>query len=177
MTFKAKLLIGAIAIGVATPALAQDVTGTVTVNGSVAPKCLFTTPSETITIPELAGADGKLDPATVNTNATLVGWCNGTASSMKVQAEPLLNTTPNANPLFDNRVDFTATAAAGTPTATDSSVGALSYGTPTTIGLYSGNIPVTLSAATSPNAGLLIAGAYQGHVLVTLSPAITPPAP
>ena len=161
---------------VASPALAQ-VTGNVAVNGAVAGRCLFTTNSQTITIPELSntgtGASaGKLDPATVNgQNKTLVGWCNNAASTMTVTATPLTNvaTAPTG---FDNRVDFTATANANSVNGTDSSIGALAAGTPVTVGLFTGNILVTLSAASSPTSGLLVAGAYTGNVAVTLSPTV-----
>lgn len=160
---------------VALPAQAQ-VTGNVIVNGAVAGRCLFTTNSKTITIPELSNtgtgaAAGKLDPATVNgRNETLVGWCNGSASTMTVTAAPLVNSA-SANTGFDNRVDFTATANANSVNATDSSVGALSAGSPATVGQFTGSILVTLSAASSPTSGLLVAGAYAGNVAVTLAPA------
>jgi len=63
---KKLIIAGLAATALAGPAFAAPVDGTVTINGNVAARCLFTTPSATITIPELAGADGKLDPATVN---------------------------------------------------------------------------------------------------------------
>ena len=162
---------------IAVPAMAQSATGTVTINGSVAGRCLFTTNSKTITIPELSntgtGASaGKLDPATVNgRNETLIGWCNSSASTMTVTSTALTNTA-TAPTGFDNRVDYTATANANSVNATDSSVGALSAGTPQTVGMFTGNILVTLSAASSPTSGLLVAGAYTGNVAVTLSPTV-----
>jgi hypothetical protein len=171
-----KRLFIAVAALAAIPAAAsaQDATGTVAINANVAPKCLFTTPSATITIPELAGADGKLDAATVNGQTrTLVGWCNGTAATMAVAATPI--TTPaSGGTSFDNRVDYSASALANAVTATDTStiVGA---GPPQTVGVFSGDIVVTLSSAASPGGKLLLAGAYTGNVTVTLSPTVALP--
>jgi hypothetical protein len=165
----------------AMPVMAQsaDSTGTVTINGAVGARCLFTLPSSTITIPELsvqgAGSNaGKLDAATVNGQTrTLQGWCNGTASSMKVEAFPLMNTsyTAAAPAGFDRRVDYTATAAANSQNATDSSLTA-GAGVPANVNLFTGDVVVTLSAASSPTGGLLVAGNYSGYVEVTLSPSI-----
>ncbi len=163
----------------AMPVMAQSSTGTVTIDGAVAPRCLFTTPSAAITIPELSvqgsGANaGKLDVATVNGQSrTLVGWCNGTPSSMSVQSFPLMNTSFTAAPPagFDRRVDYTASAAANAVTATDSSI---SVGSDNSVGvnLFTGNVVVTLGSASSPTNGLLVAGNYSGRVEVTLSPVI-----
>lgn len=162
---------------IAAPALAQSSTGNVIVNGSVAGRCLFTTDSKTITITEMALAGtgataGKLDASKVNgRNETLVGWCNSSASTMTVTSTPLTNVA-TASTGFDNRVDFTATANANAVNATDSSVGALSAGTAANVGQFTGNVLVTLSAASSPTSGLLVAGAYTGNVAVTLAPAV-----
>jgi len=171
-----KLLFTAAAILAAIPAAAsaQDATGTVTINANVAPKCLFTTPSATITIPELAGADGKLDAATVNGQTrTLVGWCNGTAATMAVTAAPLLN-AGSGGTSFDNHVDFTATALANAVSADDTTT-VVGPGTPSSVGLFAGDIVVTLSGAASAGGKLLLAGAYTGNVVVTLSPTVAAP--
>lgn len=153
---------------------AQTATGTVTIDGSVAGRCSLSISSASISVGEMSlPADGKLNAAVINgQNRNLTGFCNGSAANMTVQAQPLLNiTAPAAPPAgFDNRVDYTATATANAVNGTDSSVGALSDGTPVTIGQFTGNILVTLSAASSPNSGILVAGTYQGQVLVTLKP-------
>jgi hypothetical protein len=165
----------------ATPAAAQS-TGTVAVDGQVAGRCLFTTPSATISVGEMAvqgtGASaGKLNAAVVNGQTrTLVGWCNGSASTMSVETQALTLTgfAAAAPAGFDKRVDYTATAVANAVSADDSSIDA-GAGAAETVGLFTGDVVVTLSAASSPTSGLLIAGGYQGQVLVTLSPAITLP--
>ena len=153
---------------------AQNATGTVTIDGSVAGRCSLSVNSASISVGEMSlPADGKLNAAVINGQSrNLTGFCNGSAANMTVQAQPLLNITAPAAPAagFDNRVDYTATATANAANATDSSVGALSDGAPVTIGQFTGNIAVTLSAASSPNSGILVGGTYQGQVLVTLKP-------
>lgn len=161
-------------IAIATPALAQSATGTVNINGSVAGRCLFTTPNATIALGELAlgGTDataGKLDVTKVNgKTATLVGWCNSTASTMTVTTTELTGPTATATG-FDKRVDYTATANANSVNASDSSL-TPGAGTPATVGMFTGNVLVTLSAASTPTSGLLVAGSYTGNVAVTLTP-------
>ncbi len=163
------------------PAAAQS-TGTVNVDGTVAGRCLFTTPSATISVGEMAvqgtgSTAGKLNAAVIEGQTrTLVGWCNGSASTMSVETLPLMNTgfAPAAPTGFDKRVDYTATAVANAASANDSSITGGS-GAGSTVGLFTGDVVVTLSSASSPTSGLLIAGAYQGQVIVTLSPAIALP--
>lgn len=154
-----------------------SVTGEVNINGSVANRCLFTLPSETISVGELAngGADsstGKLNTSKLDGESrTLVGWCNGTAASMTVEALPLLNTSYSGTvPAgFETRINYTAAALANGETATDSSsVGGT--GSAVNVGMFSGDVVVTLSGSATPGNGLLVAGAYSGQVLVTLSP-------
>lgn len=166
------------ALTVSMPAFAAgEVTGTVTVNGSVASKCQFTTNSATITIPELAGADGKLDAATVNGQlATLAGWCNKSASSISVNATSLTNGI-TAAPGFTSAVDFAATATAydkngaSVGFATDSNSADATASGLTSVSMFRGDIKVELSAASTTVDSLLTAGAYQGSVAVTLTPA------
>ncbi len=163
----------------AQPALAQNASGTVSIDGSVAGRCLFTVPNQTISLGELAlsGSDataGKLDVAKVNgKSATLVGWCNNSAATMTVTSTALTNTAAAATG-FDNRIDYTASAVANGVPATDSSVSD-GAGTSRTVGLFTGNVVVTLSAASTPASGLLVAGDYKGNVVVTLAPAIALP--
>lgn len=175
------LALGASAVSM--PAFAAgEVSGNVTINGAVASKCLFTTASATITIPELAGSNGALDPATVNNQAaTLAGWCNKAASTMSVDATQLTNQDVSAaalQPGFVRAVTYTATAVAkdanGTAitggTATDTNSTDTLSGTPAPVGMFRGDIVVTLSGAAT-GSGLLSAGNYLGNVKVTLAPA------
>lgn len=168
-----------VGFGMATPAMAQ-VTGTVDIDGSVADRCLFTTDSAVISVGELAlsgtGATaGKLNTSKLDGETrTLVGWCNGTAATMEVEAFPLENTdfTGTTPAGFDTRIDFTATAAANSQSATDTSLTA-GKGTAVNVGLFAGNVDVTLSGSSSPTNGLLVAGGYVGQVVVTLTPNIS----
>jgi hypothetical protein len=179
MLKKSFILAGMAACVLATPAFAQS-TGTVTVTGSVADRCLFTTPSATILLGELArpGSDanaGKLDEAVVDAGtATLVGWCNGTAATMSVEAQPLLNTDFVGAPPsgFDTRIDYTADALANSATATDTSTVA-GAGTAVSVGMFTGNVVVNLGSSATPGGGLLVAGDYAGQVLVTLTPNVS----
>lgn len=168
------------ALTVSMPAFAADVSGTVTVNGNVASKCLFTTGAATITIDELAGADGKLDAATVaDKTATLAGWCNKSASKISVDATSLSNTTAAPAPGFTRSVNYTATATAygadsvSVGSATDSNSTDATAGTAASIPMFHGDIKVVLSSASTTTAtDLLAAGAYQGSVKVTLTPGV-----
>lgn len=165
----------------ATPTLAQS-TDAVTIDGSVAPRCLFTTPSEVINATELAlsgsgSAAGKLNASMLDGQSrNLVGWCNGTASTMIVDARPVVNTdyTAAVPTGFERIVNYTATATAGAASTNDSSM-LPAVGVPAAIGLYNGIINVALSGSATPLGGLLIAGTYQGSVIVTIAPAVTPP--
>lgn len=173
-----KLVILAVpAVLAASPAMAQSVTGTVDIDGSVAQRCLFTIPNATIHLGEMsqtgsgAGA-GTLNPAAVNgQTAALSAWCNGTASSMTVETTALtLQSPPPSIPAgFVARVDYGADASANAVTATDSSLSA-GAGTPVTVGMFNDAIDVTLKDATTAS-GLLVAGTYTGDVKVTLTPA------
>jgi hypothetical protein len=168
-----KLLILAVpALLAASPALAQSATGTVAIDGSVANRCMFTLPNATISLGEISlVSNGKLDPAKVNgKSATLTGWCNGTASTMSVTTTQLTTATA-ATTGFDNRVDYTGTAVANAVSGSDSSLTA-GAGSPVTVGQFSGDVVVTLSAAASPTNGLMVAGTYTGNVQVTLAPAV-----
>ena len=158
----------------ASPALAQstDVTGTVSIDGSVAGRCMFTVPNKTISLGEISlASNGKLDVSKVNGRSeTQTGWCNNTAASMTVTTTQLTNSTA-APTGFDNRVDYTATATTGSTSANDSSLTG-GAGSPSSVGLFSGDITVVLSAASSPNNALMVAGTYNGNVVVTLTPTV-----
>lgn len=152
------------------PALAQGASGSVDVDGTVAGRCLFGLPNATISLGEISViSTGRLDASKVNgRTATLNGWCNGAAATMMVTTTQLTTAT-SAPAGFDNRVDYTGTAAVSSGSASDSSLTA-GAGTPVNVGRFNGDILVTLSAASSPTGGLLVAGTYTGNVLVTLTP-------
>lgn len=154
--------------------------GEVTILGQVADRCLFTLPSKIIDLGELSlpgtdGSAGRLDPAKVNgATETLEGWCNGTAATMTVEALPISNITFTAAPPagFDSTVNYTATATANSVDGSDGSASP-GAGTPVSVGMFAGTIPVVLSAASTPGGGIMVAGDYQGLVKVTLAPNVT----
>jgi len=162
------------ALGFSTAASAQSANGTVTVNGTVAAKCVIA-PTGTITLGEMADIFGQYNLAADNKSATLNAFCNGTRSTMTVLSSPIILQSTIVVPAgFTNIVDFTGTASV-TPagsgaavSASDSTIAAASA--PAAVSLFSDNITVTLSAS-STNGNKLIAGAYQGSVVVTLAPA------
>lgn len=156
----------------ASPAAAQSVDGQVDINGTVAGRCMFTLPNKTIALGEIAlSSNGKLDASKVNGRSeTLEGWCNNTAAAMTVTTTELTNGAVAATG-FDNRVDYTATAVANSASASDTSLTA-GAGAPGNPGMFTGSIVVTLSAASSPTSGLMVAGGYSGNVVVTLTPNI-----
>jgi hypothetical protein len=149
-------------------------TGCVLINANVAPKCAFSTATAPIHLGELAGTNGSLLTSAVNgQSATLTGWCNGTTSTMAVQAFTL--TGPASPPSgFTNLINYTATATATTDAGTVAATGvstSASPGTAQTVGVFSSDIVVALSGAGSP-AGLLVGGTYNGSVQVTLTPGL-----
>ena len=175
------VLFTAASLLVSSNAMAQS-EGKVTIDGSVAPRCLFTTPSATITLGEMALSGsgttaGKLDAAKVDGKTrTLIGWCNGSASKMSVKAEALTLTgsTGTIPTGFDRTVNYTATAVANSVSVNDLST-TVDPSLEKTVGLFTGNVVVTLSSSSTPTSGLLVAGDYNGQVLVNLSAAIALP--
>lgn len=154
--------------------------GEVTIVGRVADRCLFTLPAKVIDLGELSlpGSDasaGRLDAGQVNgASETLEGWCNGTAATMTVEALPIANVSFTAAPPsgFDRVINYTATARANAVNGTDTSVSP-GAGSAVAVGMFTGTIPVTLSAASTPGSGILVAGDYQGLVRVTLAPNVS----
>lgn len=172
-------LAGLPGLALASPAFGQ-VTGTVDIDGSVADRCLFTTDNAVISVGELtlSGSGttaGKLDASKLDGQTRkLIGWCNGTAATLEVEALPLLNTdfAGVAPTGFDTRINYTATADANSLSGNDTSL-TDGKGSAIAVGLFTGDIDVTLSASSSPTSGLLVAGSYVGQVIVTLTPNIS----
>jgi hypothetical protein len=168
------LLLGSalVAFGGAAPAFAQA-TGQVDVTGHVDDRCQFVTIGNAlIDLGQISGTDGKLDTAVVNAGqATLQGWCNGSASTIGVEAFPLLNAAAGATG-FDTRVDYQATATAGTAVPEDLTTDA-GAGTPVALGLFNGDIVVDINSSSSPTGGLMVAGDYVGKIIVTLTPNVS----
>jgi len=159
----------ALAMVSAAPALAQ-VNGEVDVEGYVDDRCQFAILDHAIIdLGEISGDDGRLDEGAVDAGqATLQGWCNGSASTIWVEAFPLINAAV-ASPSFANRVDYRATATAGSSAPLDDTTAA-GAGAEVPLGLFNGDIVVDISNSASPGDGLMVAGDYLGRIVVTLAP-------
>lgn len=171
---------------VAVPAAAQDVTGTINLTGSVAPKCLVlpgagSTFGETVAFGELAQGDGTLrtDLATTFGTKNYRVVCTTANPTISVDSTALATAT-SAPSGYDNSIDFQASVALTTtgtnngPFADDSSTAALSA---TAIGSRlanngSNNIAVTTSNYRTDNATDLLVAAtdYAGSIVIVIAP-------
>ena len=170
------LILGLFSASAASAQPANNVTGSVSVNGFVTLRCSFTSDNVVLNIGEMAiqsgSSLGNYDHTKLDGLSTqLDGVCNGAGSTMTVQAFPMLNTAfTNAPPSgFDNRVDYTATATENNTSATATSTSA-TPGSPVVVGAFSNPITVSFSNSATPGGGKMIAGPYTGSVNVTLSP-------
>lgn len=152
-----------------------DVSGDVTINGSVAAACVIADGAD-INLGELADTDGLYNLAADSKTSTLTAWCNGSSSTMAVEATAItLQSGPSPVTGFTDTVNYKATASvtpadAGSPVSVaDTSDGAADAAV--TVGLFADDITVTLSDS-STDGNKLIAGTYKGSVTVTLSPAV-----
>ena len=177
-------------IAMASPAAAQNVTGTVNITGTVAPKCLVApgagnTFSQTVALGELSQADGRLatDLATrfqsiggAGLQARVV--CTTAAPTISVDATEITSAAPSEAG-YANRIDFTANVAVTTVTGSasfsnSSTAAALAA---TAIGGRlanngTSNIAITTSNFATPNpTDLLVAATdYSGRIVVVIAP-------
>lgn len=179
-------LAAAAAIAGATPAFAQA-SGTVDVTGTVASKCATVgTITGTISLGELAKANGTVEAAFPNNAGGLSRQftvrCTGANPVLSVNASPLVNgavATPAAG--YTNTVHYTATlsaAAAGTTGATASAADTSNVSGATTAALSgrlsaaANNVTLVISNGnTTDAASVLEAGTYAGSVAVQVTPA------
>lgn len=178
------------AAAIATPAMAQDVTGTINITGSVEKKCFVlngSTASSTFTanvaMGELAQADGTLKDSTTlsNTFASVGGaaldarvLCTSATPNVSVKAEPLVNSAPAATG-YDNSVDYNADVkfylVSGGPTTVSDVSTDLTASTATLGSRLNGtgtNVEVRTSNWSA--SGTLVAGSYAGKITVVISP-------
>jgi hypothetical protein len=171
---------------VASPAFAQA-SGTVDVNGTVASKCATVgTIAGTISLGELAKANGTIESAFANNSGGLSRQftvrCTGANPVLSVNASPLVNgaiATPASG--YTNTVHYTATlsaSAAGTGGATASAADTSNVSGATTAALSgrlsaaANNVTLLISNGnTTDAAAVLEAGTYNGSVAVLVSPA------
>lgn len=187
------LALAASTVAVATPAAAQNATGTVNITGSVADKCQVTPVSTgnyvtSRDLLELSQADGTLEAsATLATRFGLAGStaptfrvvCTTAAPKVSVAAAPLLHTTVGLQAPaggYTGTINYTAdvkvTTVAGSENVSDTTAAA----GPTDLTLASrlaasgNNIEITTSAFNTAASALLNAGGYSGQIVVTVSP-------
>ena len=185
---KIALLAVAASAVIATPAMAQNVTGTINLTGSVANKCSVSPSSTatfgtTVNFGELAVANGTLrtDLATTFGTKSFQIVCNTGTPKISVDANPLQisgATTPPTG--YDNSIDFTASVAVattGTSPAPFTNDSAAAAGTATTIGggmlaNSASNVSVSTSNyRTNTLTDLLIADpSYTGNIVVVITP-------
>lgn len=186
------------AAAIATPAMAQStttVTGTINIEGSVAPKCFVQTGETTgstfggiVSLGELAKADGTLEDSSVleaafnGANASVINAlviCTATQANVTVDADPLVNTASAATG-YTNTVNYSAdvafTLATGTTPTTVKNLTTASSATQGTLtapfktgGTH--NVEVRTSGWTAN--GVLVAGEYDGKIVVTIEPSVS----
>ncbi len=168
----------------AQPSFAQA-SGTVQVNGTVAAKCsAITAIAGTISLGELANANGTINAAFANNSGGLTRQftvrCTGADPNLSVDAAPLVNAavaTPASG--YTNTVHYTATMAVNKAGGGATSLANLSSATAATTGALgdrlattTNNVSLAISAgATTDAAAVLEAGTYSGSVALTVSPA------
>lgn len=175
---------------ISSTAFAQDVTGTVNITGTVAPKCLVVPGAgnsfeTTVALGELAQADGRLATdlaARFGTNggaglqARVV--CTTPAPTISVDATAITSAAPAASG-YSNRIDFTANVAVTTVSSensfSNSSTAAPLAATPIGGRLANNgnsNIAITASNFATPNVSDLLVAAtdYTGRIVVVIAP-------
>lgn len=180
------IVLAASAAALATPASAQNVTGTINLTGSVAGKCAIQTTGaatfgDTVAFGELAAANGTLRAGLAGEfgtrSASVV--CTTATPKITVDANALSASTPVTATGYDDSIDFTASVAVvttgvnGGPFTNASGVAPVA----TVIGggrlaNSANNINITTSNYhTAALTDLLVADpTYTGSVVVTITP-------
>ena len=183
---KIAFLAVAAAAVLATPAMAQNVTGTINLTGSVGAKCSVTpgdgsTFTDTVAFGELAKTDGtvRTDLATAFGTKSFTVKCNTGTPTVAVDATALA-TTATASTGYDNSIDFQASVAVTAvgptnngPFLNDSStapLAATAVGSP--LANSANNVKITTSNyRTNTATDLLVASpTYTGSIVVVISP-------
>ena len=187
---KIALLAMTAAAAIATPAMAQNVTGQINLLGTVGPKCIVgsgpgATFSDTVNFGALDQTNGTLrtDLATVFGTRTFTVKCNSGNPGLSIEAVPL-STAGAAAAGYDNSIDYSATlsvdvANSGTPTTVTDASGTAGPSTGPAGGPLAnatGNVRITTAGyATGSLTDLLVAGSYgnsvdNGVIKVIISP-------
>ena len=176
---------------IASPAAAQDVTGTVNITGTVAPKCLVVPGAgddfgTTVALGELAASDGTL-ATDLSTRFSSIGGtglearvvCTSAAPTISVDATEITSATA-ATSGYANRIDYTAHVFVDTTSTSDveftnSSTGAALAATAIGGRLANNggnNILITATNFATPAATDLLVAAtdYTGQIVVVIAP-------
>lgn len=185
-----KVLLAALAATtafIAMPASAQTVTGTVTLTGSVAPKCFVlpgaaSTFSDSVNFGELAAANGTLRAGLSTDFDAAVDdvqvLCTTANPEVTVTANPLATAAPAAAG-YDNSIDYDANVtfslvSGGPTTVTDDSAVAGSTGATLTSRLTGAGANINITATnfrTNAVTDILVASpTYSGSIVVTVAP-------
>lgn len=170
----------------ASPALAQNASGTVGVSGSVAGKCTAMTPiTGSITLNELALASGKVDSAfssqTGGLSRSFTVICTSANVEISVASDSLANSTDSTTAGgYTGTVHYRSTltankAGGGVATATYNSSDAVPAAATALLGdrlqNAADNITVTVSNGNTTNAtDLLKAGSYTSTIAIVVAP-------
>jgi len=175
-------------IGGAASAATDSVTGTVTVNGSVAAKCAITgSPSATLEVNELSQASGTVVPDFNNATSTTVSFtvvCTSPNPGLSLSATPMNYAAGTTETGWTHTVHYTSTlqaqAASGTNPAplTYTTADALPAASTESVGgplaNASNNITISISNSHTTNATDLLEASptdgYTGTITFTVSP-------
>lgn len=172
------------AAAIASPAMAQTVTGTINLTGTVSPKCFVvpgsgSTFGETVNFGALDAADGTLRSGLDTTFATRSATvkCTSGNPTVAVTANPLA-TGASAPTGYANTINYTASVAVdatglnnGPFTDASGGAGAAAAAVGSPLANTTGNVRITTSGYATANAtDLLVAGTYNGSIVVVISP-------
>lgn len=173
------------------PAAAQSVSGTVTIQGNVDAKCIVTDAGDVpnpdfggfIDLGDLDDVNGTLRPiGTIAASSDLANLgfrvvCTSATPSVAVSASPMVNAGVTAAAGYADTVHFTAdanfTVVGGTDNFEVTTDGTATAGGPLSDRLATGpdNVQIDLSNFHTPQAtDVLTAGTYTGSVSITISP-------
>lgn len=184
-----KLKLGLFAIGVgalSSAVMAQSTqTGTVAVDGRVAPVCILGNPTPAlVNLGQLSAASGprtgRIAVIPSQTVTLPASYCNFAGSVVTVNATALTANDPSTpQPGFSRAVNYTAAASGWAGGSSSATTAAQANGsTPSASGTGTvqplpkkADIALSLSGFTAPGDGILVAGNYSGTIVVTLGPA------
>jgi len=182
---KLRFALAAALAAIPAAANAQTLTGTVSVDGTVAGRCVLGPPSLTSvplgTLIDTTGPRaGRLTTIAAQAINFPGSWCNFANTRITVSANALLSANATApSPGFARAVNFTATATNWAASNAAVTTAASAAGATPSASAPGGTHPapkladliLTLNNFAVPADSLLVTGAYAGNVTITLGPA------